>query len=169
MPGLTPGIGPQSVEAVVTTHRQRGGWQCTVRVLLLGKCWTAWFPRGQNCIFWAGLITDLPDNPGHCYRSLCLSCCSLYCRGIWSYKGHYCDRGFALQTSFHLRRKVDRLLEKKPLAQQFPNFSSWCPIFRGSDLSSKITDFFVGVKTPILGSAALASYIGGVIPSDAQK
>lgn len=77
--------------------------------------------------------------------------------------------GFASQNSFQLRRKVVRFLEKKPLAQHFPNFSSWCPIFRGSDLSSKISDFFSGVKTPILGSAALASYIGGVIPRDARK
>lgn len=74
-------IGPQSVVPVVITYRQRR-WECTDRVLLLGKCWTVWFPHGQNSLFCAGLITDLPDNPGHCYRSLYLSYCSLYCRGI---------------------------------------------------------------------------------------
>ena len=51
VPGLAPGIGPHLAEAVVTTHRQRGGWECTVRVLLLGKCRRAWFPHGQNSIF----------------------------------------------------------------------------------------------------------------------
>lgn len=34
---------------------------------------------------------------------------------------------------------------------------------------ARFQTFFVGVKTPILGSAALASYIAGVIPSDAKK
>lgn len=54
------------------------------------------------------------DNSGHCYRSLGLSCCSLYCRGIWSYKGHCLTIGFASQSSFQSRSKVVSIQGENP-------------------------------------------------------
>lgn len=74
------------------------------------------------------------------------------------------------QNSFELRGKVVRFLEQKPLSSGvLETFLLDAPFSGAVIFPARFQTVFVGVKTPILGSAALASYIAGVIPSDARK